>query len=1235
MDQSRRKQNILSAVISIVLAAALLAGLCLPMVGRERVEPHDPLSDEIKDIHITNLGESGGGSFGEYGREVSGSLSGSEGAQQGGTSGQQGGDQPQSSDPPVQPTEKPEDPQPEPSPPPEGGSKDPEPTGQPEPKPSEPAQGDEEHTDDNVGEEGGKVTDLDLGLVLTWYKYGSEARTVVCAPEGAVKRTILKSQLHGDQLRYKFSFAGEEADHAEITGVTFGIRNSRGESADPSGSVWLMYGQREYVFEVTALVKTPGMREAQETVFVIVIAYESGMDLEMLLTWQRSGGALSVITCYADSTAARTVKRTQLKDNLFHYDLSLQGESAENAVLLEVEYITDDGERGTLRKSGSIPMKAVPETGRRTYYITAAVEADAVSGDGEKERTVVWYSFELTYEDDLDLDLTFTWYQQGTLARTMTCPAGERVSGSVKRNQLVANAMTYDLELTGESAPRAKIVSAQWQAGTGGRGSLQIPSGSLPMTVPEGETAERYTLSVVAHVTEGDSVEVVEFTVVLTYSGDLTLTLSYTLKEESGERTYTVNCENKKTRQADPVYDDQLEEDGLPYELKLVGESSSSARITGVRLYRSGDGKTQVLEPSGTALLMLDGGKTGENTFTVTAEDEEGNTYTFVINVPYKHRGKETVVIDTNLADGDEITNDAPFVLTVEAWSEDSEGNVVSRIRATGSDTKLQVWLDGKLYTTTEFSGYKQQYTMTAENPEEGDSNEHIITIYAEDEYGNSGTKEIRLTGKRSEKGQVKGTAQIYIDMTVIGLGVSGPVEYEILNEEPISYVVAKAVWGYDAGSVFGTAKESFGWAPGRYSGTLDIGFYLRSLSDGSDMTGRAQALSGFGWSDLGGSREEILSAIDERFGRGSGLATLWRCIYLNGITLAPVSDNGSIGEFDFTGGSGWVYSIGGGDFYPGKSMSEYWLEDGDILTLRYTLAHGWDVGNGQKNNGYAVGYCVSAMNGEFTVSHNFQPVEQEDGAVKYICSCCGLEEDCRHEHTVYRDREDGTCSLFCEDCREFVSEALEHRWEYTSDEEEDTHTRTCASCKRAETEPHRWKELSNTATCVEPGIRTSQCGDCAVIKEESSESAGHRLDNTTYKNERSHWQKCQICQQEIEGSRSDHEFIYDPAWEDWLCSGCSMLHEWDGCGSDHLTVSPESTCTLLIHDCGLCGLQLKTVGIFDEYHRYEGGVCTLCGAVDPGWAPEPTPEPTPDPDPEPGEEPEERNKSNRRRKQK
>ena len=94
---------------------------------------------------------------------------------------------------------------------------------------------------------------------------------------------------------------------------------------------------------------------------------------------------------------------------------------------------------------------------------------------------------------------------------------------------------------------------------------------------------------------------------------------------------------------------------------------------------------------------------------------------------------------------------------------------------------------------------------MIPENPETGDENEHILRISCEDAYGNRGEKTLTLRGERTRKGQPAGWASIYIDMTVLGLGTTSAIRYEVLSGETASYAVAKAVWGEDAGEPFWT----------------------------------------------------------------------------------------------------------------------------------------------------------------------------------------------------------------------------------------------------------------------------------------------------------------------------------------------------------------------------------------------------------------------------------------------
>lgn len=146
---------------------------------------------------------------------------------------------------------------------------------------------------------------------------------------------------------------------------------------------------------------------------------------------------------------------------------------------------------------------------------------------------------------------------------------------------------------------------------------------------------------------------------------------------------------------------------------------------------------------------------------------------------------------------------------------------------------------------------------------------------------------------RRIQKGQKIGEAQIYIDLSVVGLGTYGPVSYDVLADEPVSYVVLKAILGRDMGEPFGTAKTSLGWATCDYSGTTpETGFYLRALDDGNSLGNRAEALSG-DWSSYGSDAASVYAAIDQYF-QGSvhkeEKAALWRCIYNNKIPLTPAS---------------------------------------------------------------------------------------------------------------------------------------------------------------------------------------------------------------------------------------------------------------------------------------------------------------------------------------------------------
>ena len=1180
-----------------VLICALLLSICLPLMGMRSAEPDNPILQAApQEITVLQAGQAPG--HAGNGDAESKDASGSGGSTNSELSGEQAQPDPEEAE---NQTEQGQDTQPE---------------QQPQGKPRQEVLADAAigtNTDSNKGDEGEEAgdtgetdedlpeTELDLGALLTWYKYGSQASSMVCAPGDSVGKRVLLAQLDRGRLRYELNLTGLDADDAKITGVQVAVGNGVSQKAETRGvlDMTLPDGAEFQNYILTVQAHAVQKNQKGETVetnvnFAFVLQLESGIDLDLQLTWQPNGQA----TCPANGSVNRTVKSDTLTEGSFTYTLQFLGENADDATIRTAEYWATDGESGTLSESGEIQMAAADGKDTETYYLAVTAE---VLGQ------TIGYTFVVTYEDGLDLQLQFTWYEKSVTAQTVLCDADKRAALTLKHNQINNSELLYKLGLTGRSAQDAQITSASFNGA-----AMSTDNGSARLE--SAENGATYTVLVTAKVKE----RTVNFTVTIRYQSDVRMEMSYTVMEDGAQKPCVLTCENKKTVNADPVYDDQLTDGLLTYTFAIRGEEASDVTIQSVKCYQSGSFKTITLPaPSGSVTLLLNEDKTGDNTFTVTAASSGGDSYTFVFNVPYKHRGENKVQIKTNLRDGATITNGQEVNLTVEAWTEDAAGNRVSHILATGTETKLTVQLDGKDVQFESTSGYVQQYLLIPENLDEGDRNEHTLYIYAEDEKGNYGELNLKLIGKRTEEGQKIGTASIYIDMSILGLGVRGPISYDVLSKEPVSYVIAKAIWDYDAGDPFGTAANSFHWPASRcsYENTLDTGFYLQTMDDGSGLGSRANALSG-GWNQFGSTSDEILAGIDSRFGADSNEAILWRCIYRNGIPLSGTSTG--IGEFDYTMGSGWMYSIGGATYYPGTPMSGYYLKDGDTLTLRYTLAYGWDVGTGESGYGNTVGYCITCLNGSWSVHHSYETVTAEDGTTKYVCHSCGMVEGCPHEHKEYQDQGGGTCVQVCKDCGETIGIPGAHKLEYTADEGTDTHTAKCKNCGFTERSPHEWKELTDTATCTEAGVKTFKCEICNAQKEEESPAAGHKPQNVWIVDEdhKHHYQECQICHEKLMDTYDVHH--YDPYGDDWQCSVCGQIHGFD-CDGTLVPDAAQSTCKHLVGYCSDCGLLLEkfgALGEFADYHTFSEGVCTTCGAIDQTYTPPTDPDPTPDPNP-------------------
>lgn len=899
----------------------------------------------------------------------------------------------------------------------------------------------------------------------------------------------------------------------------------------------------------------------------------SPSELSLVLTWNAKS-----IACAAGNTQAFSVSSYELNEDLFRFRVSLTGTQAQDAKIVNGISITESTQTARELKwpSDSLFMNPAAGTDKEVYNFSFTVRT------AERD---VFFRYKITYQKLPDVQLSFTWRGTGNHKGTLLCLPNGSVTDKIKNNQL-SGVIGYEMKLVGRDAESAgaRIMSASYTSdAVSGRGKLNCRDGQgwWVVKMPEGETSNTYRISVSA-LANGHTAH---FEVILHVGNDVTLQMNYMLNDGSQRDIF---CQNKQSRTADTVYDDELTEDILPYEISIVGSDADGVEITSVKCTQPGnENKTKHLRASDTVQLFLNKGKTGQNNFTIEAKDNSGNQYTFKINVPYKHKGINCVEIVYEPDETHELINDTKNNLTVRAWSEYTGER--EYIRASGTDTILRVELDGIEIDCTNTSGYYSGYDLYPSNPEIGDTNTHTLHIYSEDAYGNWGEKTLEYIGRRREPGQKIGEADIYVDMAVLGIREVRHIRYDVLADEPISYVIAKAIMGMDTGDPFGMAtKGTLGWR-GSYAGTLDNGFYLQSLN--TDYY--ADALEDAVWP--GSTEEEVLDAIDARFGAGTGLAALWRCLYRNGLNKSAGSGS-TFGEFDYTSGSGWMYSIGG-SYYPGQSMSAVRLKDEDVLTLRYTLAYGWDIGGGSDNYGNVVGYCVEGRNGTIYVNHRWETAEDPDGSVRYVCRCCGMVQDCPHAHMTYKDLEDGTHILLCEDCQAVIGDPLPHNWTYDAGDTEDSHV--CAECGAAE--QHFWKEVegTNTATCTEPGVRTVRCSICGMEKEEEAEAKGHTLDNRWNHTALEHYQKCSTCGEEF--GRGNHEYTYSEDWDDYECRICHVLHE-EICGGA-LTIQ-EATCQRIVYHCDSCGYDMTKPGTFDEYHDYVDGFCRYCGAEDPDHVP-------------------------------
>ena len=198
-----------------------------------------------------------------------------------------------------------------------------------------------------------------------------------------------------------------------------------------------------------------------------------------------------------------------------------------------------------------------------------------------------------------------------------------------------------------------------------------------------------------------------------------------------------------------------------------------------------------------------------------------------------------------------------------------------------------------RLYVTSD-DGYELKYRLPV------DARDVAVAIRATDAKGRSSVLE--LTVHRAEEDAeevVDGSITLTLEAGTVGLGtLYGPVEVDFYEGEQMSSVFCRAM-----------DEAGFGVI---YRGSIERSFYLQHVT-------RAGITDGW----------EIPARLQE---------------HLDEVGYTPTDyHQDSLGEYDFTGTAGWMYSVN--DVLMSTNMSNFYPADGDEVRVRFTLYRGSDIG--------------------------------------------------------------------------------------------------------------------------------------------------------------------------------------------------------------------------------------------------------------------------------------------------
>lgn len=256
---------------------------------------------------------------------------------------------------------------------------------------------------------------------------------------------------------------------------------------------------------------------------------------------------------------------------------------------------------------------------------------------------------------------------------------------------------------------------------------------------------------------------------------------------------------------------------------------------------------------------------------------------------------------------------------TFDVWARSATGEKIAAAVTLNGEPVAYTWDD------TDKTSYTLHFTREGRN---------TVVVSA-----GAGEQKVSLTYhiiyQKAEKGEIIGQAVWSVELFTIGSDYLVEPVYQDIREGESS-----------ADALLRLLREQ-GYVA-YYTGTPSSGFYLAYIGDGDKTNkrynGAVNSQSVYG-SPASPRKLDISSAIPS-FLRPLLEKTM---NYFNARDYEENSE-GYLGEFVYTNGSGWMYSVN--HVFPNVSFADTYLSDGDVVRVQFTLAYGADIGGASAMGG-------------------------------------------------------------------------------------------------------------------------------------------------------------------------------------------------------------------------------------------------------------------------------------------